>query len=245
MRKLICLLLVFPAGALAGQDNLRQAVVARRVPLASAAPLTVSESNRTRAGDPAALCETAVASAESSGRLPARLLHAISLTESGRADPNTGLIRAWPWTINAEGAGQFFETRQKAIAAVQVLQARGVHSIDVGCTQVNLMFHPDAFASLQDAFDPRSNAVYAARFLNLLYTATKDWAHAIGAYHSETPALGDAYRAVVMSRWQNPDLKRVARAPGAYQDFAPGEQSYGAFSPMGRAYGSFASPPQR
>ena len=47
------------------------------------------------------------------------------------------------------------QTRQQAVAAVQALQARGVRSIDVGCLQVNLMYHPIAFASLDDAFDPR------------------------------------------------------------------------------------------
>jgi soluble lytic murein transglycosylase-like protein len=196
------------------------------------------------AADPAALCEAAVTIEEYAARLPARLLQAISLTESGRLDPPSGRVRAWPWTINAEGEGQFFRTRQDAVAAVKALQARGVRSIDVGCLQVNLMYHPDAFTSLDAAFDPRANAQYAARFLNALYGQGKDWAHAIAAYHSETPALGDPYRLLVMARWQNGDLPGVSpiATPGGspYRDFARDDRVYGAFAPRSLVYGAFA-----
>jgi len=209
------------------------------------------------AADPATLCETAVTTAEYVNRLPPRLLGAISLTETGRIDPATGRVRPWPWTINALGEGQFFETRAQAVAAVKAFQAKGVRSIDVGCLQVNLMYHPDAFASLEQAFDPRDNANYAASFLNALYAAGKDWTSAIAAYHSETPELGDAYRALVMARWQNGDPHAPAagqRMSGqsVYGDFASGgnaygeanrtagASAYGAFAPRSLVYGDFA-----
>ena len=229
-------------------------------PLAShpVTPRTVERQIAT--ADPATLCETAVTTSEYVNLLPARLLAAISLTESGRIEPATGRVRPWPWTINAEGEGQFFESKQQAIAAVKALQARGVQSIDVGCLQVNLMYHPSAFASLDEAFDPRGNANYAARFLNSLYAESKDWTSAIGAYHSETPALGDAYRVLVMARWQNGDphvaVARLERQV-AYGDFAQagkaygdkpfvggvnGDPVYGAFAPSSRVYGAFAPP---
>jgi hypothetical protein len=193
-----------------------------------------------RQADPATLCETAVTSAEYAHRLPPRLLGAISLTESGRVDPDSGRIRPWPWTINAEGEGQFFATREAAIAAVTALQARGVRSIDVGCLQVNLLNHPEAFASLEAAFDPRDNADYAARFLNSLYDASKDWKSAVAAYHSETPALGDAYRVLVMARWQNGDLHAGDAPPVVYGDFRHAQSPYAAFEPASRVYGAFA-----
>nr|WP_294521655.1 transglycosylase SLT domain-containing protein [uncultured Rhodopila sp.] len=239
MRNLLCLMLVMPGIAMAGQDSGPRPVAARTVALLQVAPRPIARQTA-YAGDPGTLCETAVTSAEFSGSLPPRLLHAISLTESGRIDPKTGSVKAWPWTLNAEGEGHFFETRDDAIQAVKALQARGVQSIDVGCTQVNLMYHPHAFASLEDAFDPRSNATYAARFLNALYAEGKDWSRAIAAYHSETPALGDAYRVLVMARWRDPDL-REARPVGAnaYQDFARDGQAYGAFTSTGRVYGAF------
>jgi hypothetical protein len=70
-------------------------------------------------------------------------------------------MRPWPWAIDADGVGQFFATKAQAVAAVAALQAQGVHSIDVGCMQVNLMHHPDAFMSLDQAFDPTANTAFA------------------------------------------------------------------------------------
>ncbi len=195
----------------------------------------------TAKADPATLCETTAATAEYVNRLPPRLLHAISLTENGRVDPISGRIRPWPWTINAEGVGRFFATGVQAVAAVKVLQARCVRSIDVGCLQVNLMYHPDAFASLEDAFDPRLNATYAAGFLNVLYAEGGQWAHAIAAYHSQTRRLGAAYRVLVMARWENGGSRTAAPARAAYRDVGGGPSAYGAFAPRSRVYGAFAA----
>ncbi len=139
-------------------------------------------------------CLGAIRDAERNARLPPRLLDAIGLVESGRPDPQTGRVTPWPWTINVAGVGHFYESKSDAIAAVQAARAAGVQSIDVGCMQINLMYHPGAFASLEQAFDPRANAVYAAGFLTALYSQMGDWGSATGAYHSQTPALGDGYR---------------------------------------------------
>lgn len=226
VRLLLFAALAVPSAAWAGPADSAQALA--------------SHHRSVRSADPATLCETAVTSAEYVARLPARLLGAISLTETGRVDPATGHIRPWPWTINAEGEGHFFETREQAVAAVRALQARGVRSIDVGCLQVNLMYHPNAFATLDEAFDPGANAAYAARFLNALYAGDKDWDKAVAAYHSETPGLGDAYRVLVMARWQNGDPRSAAPVRSAYRDFVPEQQVYGAFAPERRVYGAFA-----
>jgi transglycosylase-like protein with SLT domain len=251
MRLFLCLLLMLPGPAMAGQDTVPRPVTIRSItPLRVALPVMAPRSERrlpagraATTADPADMCEAAVMGAEVTGHLPPRLLHAISLVESGRADTKTGVVRAWPWTINAEGEGHFFDTLEQAIAAVEALQARGVQSIDVGCMQVNLMYHPHAFATLQDAFNPRSNAAYAAHFLNVLFAEAHDWPHAIAAYHSETPALGEAYRTLVMARWQDPDLRPVRQAQIAYGDFSRPEAAYGAFQPIGRVYGAFTAKP--
>ena len=61
--------------------------------------------------------------------------------------------------------------------------------------QVNLQMHPDAFASLDAAFDPAANADYAARYLRELHAeANGDWNVAVGLYHSHTPYLAAEYR---------------------------------------------------
>ncbi len=110
------------------------------------------------AASPRLLCRAAVAAAERANGIPANLLAAITRVESGRHDALTDDVHPWPWTANAEGQGYFFDTKAQAVAAVRNMQARGVRSIDVGCGQVNLMHHPDAFPSLEVAFDPQANA---------------------------------------------------------------------------------------
>ncbi len=167
-------------------------------------------------GLPAAglLCQSAIAAAQAASRLPKGLLAAIGLVESGRPDPAAGgAVRPWPWTIDAAGQPAFFASKEDAIAAVQALQARGVASIDVGCMQVNLMHHPQAFASLDQAFDPALNAAYAARFLTQLYGQTRDWASAAAMYHSATPEIAEAYQERVLEAWGVPPLPPIPPSP--------------------------------
>ncbi len=149
--------------------------------------------------EPPRPCEAALVAAEREANLPPRLLAAIARVESGRRDSATGLYEPWPWTINAEGRGSFYPDKAAAIAAVRSLQAQGVRSIDIGCMQVNLRHHPNAFASLEEAFDPLANARYAARFLTELKSTRADWMAAAAAYHSQTPERAEPYRARVAS----------------------------------------------
>ena len=94
-----------------------------------------------------------------------------------------------------------FRTKAEAIARVRQLQSQGVRSIDVGCLQINLMYHPDAFRDLDEAFDPLANARYAVDFLTSLKEKTGSWEQASAAYHSFNPELGSAYRGVSKRRW--------------------------------------------
>ena len=123
---------------------------------------------------------------------------AIGRVESGRRGSD-GVMNPWPWSINAEGTDYVFETKQAVIIAVRALQGKGVRSIDVGCMQVNLMYHPQAFATLEQAFDPVENARYAARFLVELKAVTGAWDKATAWYHSATPGLGEPYQRRVMA----------------------------------------------
>jgi Transglycosylase SLT domain len=159
------------------------------------------------------LCRSAVAAAERRSDIPAHLLAAISRVESGRRDPATGAIHPWPWSVNAEGQGVFFNTKAEAVAAVRAMRANGVRSIDVGCGQINLMYHPDAFPNLELAFDPQANAAYAAKFLMALHAQTGDWMKATAMYHSATPAVGAEYQQQVQVVW--PEERRVAGPVGA------------------------------
>jgi hypothetical protein len=127
--------------------------------------------------------------------LPPGLLLSIARAESGRPITSLTDIRPWPWTIDADGNGLFLDSKTAAIAWLQQQELH--HSfVDVGCMQVDLHFHPDAFTSLEEAFDPAANVDYAARFLIDLYhgEAEGNWDVAVGLYHSHTSLLAAEYR---------------------------------------------------
>lgn len=145
-------------------------------------------------------CQAAIQGVERAARLPPALLSAIARTESGRVLPN-GKVVAWPWTINVAGTGYYYDNAEQAAAAVEAFHTSGIQSIDVGCMQVNLMHHPGAFASLQQAFDPAANVRYAGQFLGRLQAELGTWPAAVGAYHSRTPDLADEYGRRVMQAW--------------------------------------------
>ena len=168
---------------------LAAACLARPAPLA-ASPLADALS-----------CTDAAVIAERAHAVPAGLLGAIGRIESGRANIVSGVVLPWPWTINVAGEGRVFADKPTAIRAVAALQQAGFRSIDVGCFQINLLHHPAAFMSLDEAFDPQSNALYAARFLHTLQERDRSWDAAIAAYHSSTPGLADRYRTKVIASW--------------------------------------------
>lgn len=165
--------------------------------------------------EPTLLCRAAIAAAEREASIPAGLMQAIGRVESGRRNPETGAFGPWPWVINAEGQGRFFPNAPAAIAAVRELQGRGVRVIDVGCMQINLHHHPQAFANLEEAFDPAANARYAAAFLTRLNETRRDWAVSASHYHSQTPHLAEAYRARVMAAWPEEVARLASNPPGA------------------------------
>jgi hypothetical protein len=170
--------------------------------LCSLALLALPESRAGAAALPdAALCRAAIALIEPDSHLPVGLLSAIGTVESGRFDPRTGVTAAWPWTIDVGGAGTLFDAESAAIAAVRSAQSAGIQSIDVGCMQINLFYHPRAFASLDEAFDPVANVRYAAAFLTALHAQTGDWSAAVAAYHSAIPELGVPYAQRVAAIW--------------------------------------------
>jgi hypothetical protein len=162
-------------------------------------------------------CQRAIAQVEPGSGIPPGLLGSVALVESGRADP-AGVPRPWPWAWNAQGESHFPPDRATAIAEVSALQARGVASIDVGCMQINLRHHPQAFPELESAFDPLANVRYGARFLTQLYQTHGEWPLAIARYHSGDPVGGEDYaRRVALARlsraWAG-GLPMALRLPG-------------------------------
>ena len=153
-------------------------------------------------------CFAQTAAFERSASIPRHLLTAVSLAESGRWNAGRRENVAWPWTVTSGGKGRFFPTKAAALAAVRALRAAGVGNIDVGCMQVNLHYHGDAFADLEQALDPFHNVAYGAQFLRSLFEQTGSWTQAAGYYHSRTPKRTRAYKLKIVQLWD-----RVRRNP--------------------------------
>lgn len=145
-------------------------------------------------------CARAAHVVEREEQAPELILAALTLIESGRRAPG-GSVKAWPWTIYARGRGHYFASKEAAITEVRRLRAAGVTAIDVGCAQINLHYHPDAFATLEDAFDPVANVSYALQFLSSLRTRYGSWEAAVANYHSVNPKHQGVYRTRVISAW--------------------------------------------
>jgi hypothetical protein len=136
-------------------------------------------------------CVSAILGAQSRYAIPDNLLMGIGLQEAGIARGDG--ITVWPWSVNVEGEGRFLRDFSEAISWVQTRQGEGADLIDVGCMQINLRWHPDAFASLEEAFDPDRNVDYAARYLLRMRERTGDWRAAVGRYHSADPDRAASY----------------------------------------------------
>jgi hypothetical protein len=166
------------------------------------------------AADPSDQCDLAASQASKDSGVPIDILLAITRVETGRGG---GELRPWPWTINADGVGDWYPTKAAAVAAATAHQTDGTTTFDVGCFQLNIKWHGDGFATLADMFDPTQNAAYAATFLAQLYQESGDWAAAVSAYHSRTPDLAAEYLAkvkAVLNDPSNPDSVPAA-APAA------------------------------
>lgn len=160
-------------------------------------------------------CTRYMPKAERYHNIPTHWLAAIGSTESGRYHKRLGLTLPWPWTINVNGKGYYFDTKGEALNKIEQLHAKGITNIDVGCMQVNMRYHGHAFANIQQALEPRYNVAYAARFLREKFDELRSWKKATAAYHSKTPSRGSRYFKTVFNRWEKVVAKLGATASTA------------------------------
>lgn len=130
--------------------------------------------------------------------IPATVLYAIALTESGRRWAD-GRVYPWPWTLNVAGRGERYATRQEAHAALLSHLQRGVRSIDVGLMQINWAAHGAKLGTPWNALEPYHNLRIGAKILLEQYQRSGDWTHAIGRYHApNNPDRAAGYRRKVL-----------------------------------------------
>ncbi|HHX90355.1 MAG TPA: lytic transglycosylase domain-containing protein, partial [Paracoccus sp.] len=139
------------------------------------------------------LCENAARQAAAEAGVPADVLLAIALTETGRM--RGGTVRPWPWAVNLDGRGHWFDSPAQALALAESALAAGHTGFDLGCFQINWHWHGAHFTSPRALLDPLSGARYAAAFLADLARELGSWERAAGAYHSRRPDLAARYRA--------------------------------------------------
>lgn len=141
---------------------------------------------------PEALCDAAARTVARETGVPLAVLRAITRTETGRG--RGGTLQPWPWTVNMQGAGHWFDSRAEALAYATRRYGEGARSFDIGCFQINYRWHGQHFASIDAMFDPVTNGRYAASFLQDLFDELGDWTLAAGAFHSRNETHAAGYR---------------------------------------------------
>ena len=177
--------------------------------------LALSAAPAAAADDPLGCVRQTIA-VERAGGLPDGILQAMATVESGRPAGASNVLVPWPWTINADGRPYVLANKAEAVATAARLRRDGARDIDVGCMQISLTSHPEAFRSLDEAFDPGANVRYGAAFLRRLEAESRDTLTAVGRYHSSTPDLRDEYRDRVVAMWRDlgRGLIRLRPTPG-------------------------------
>lgn len=169
--------------------------------LAPFCPLAAKEAEHTLKDTE--ICLYYTAQNEQKFALKENLLSTISLVETGRYNPDHPLgVNPWPWTVASSKGSTYHKNKKEALADIKNLQAQGIKSIDVGCMQINLKFHGDAFANVEEALEPAKNTAYAASYLKRLYGSTGSWGKAATAYHSGSPDKALKYEEKLISAWR-------------------------------------------
>lgn len=115
--------------------------------------------------------------------IPAQVLYAVALTESGLLMPESRDHRPWPWTLNVAGKAYRYGSRDTAYAGLMQHLAR-TEMVDVGLMQVNWRYHGDKLRTHWLALDPWFNLRIGASILREMYDQCGDWIVAAGRYHA-------------------------------------------------------------
>ncbi len=174
----------------------------------------------------AGLCEREMMRASGIYGVPLGMLYSVGLTETGKR----GSLQ--PYAMNVEGKAVFSNSATEAIQKFEQASRSGARLIDMGCMQINHLYHREKFPSLESMLNPRMNVEYAARFLRELKARHETWTMAVARYHAG-PNNDPAQKRYVCRVIAN----MVATGFGAW---TPGARSFCADAP-GLAPGQTAS----
>lgn len=151
---------------------------ARRLLASALAAICLSSLAAGAANAAANPCEAEILRAADRYGIPAGILYAVGLTETG----NKGSLQ--PNALNIEGKAVFPRSRAEALADFENARRDGKTLIDLGCMQINHHYHASQFRSVADMLDPHRNVDYAARFLASLHARHQTWSMAVARYHA-------------------------------------------------------------
>ncbi|NHO33439.1 transglycosylase SLT domain-containing protein [Acetobacter fallax] len=161
-------------------------------------------------------CEQAATIVEHALDLPQGLLAIIGRVESGNH----------PLAVDVSGTPIQFARLDLAVDAVETMLHSGAFGarphLDVGCFQINLGWHPDAFASVESSFDPLINGVAAGQLLRRLHVMTGDWHKAVARYHAASQE-GARYASHVFRNYEA--LPKIQQSPIPVATLDPVSQS--------------------
>lgn len=137
-------------------------------------------------------------------QVPANILFAMALTESGRR--YRGKWLPWPWALNIAGRSVYCASWQAARDRIhQALQHH--QAVDIGLMQISWRWHRQRFGSIEASLLPINNLMAGAAILREQYQYTGDWWEAVGRYHDpgqDAVSLESAerYRQRVKQNWR-------------------------------------------
>jgi hypothetical protein len=132
-------------------------------------------------------CLPHIAQAERHYGLPQGLLMAIALTESGHGGA------PYPWALNLGGAPRFPGAYPDAARLLRDGEGRPRRDVAVGCMQIHMAYHLEAFGAPEWALHPFYNVWYGAQFLRQLAVRYGSWVAAIAHYHGSDPQAQRTY----------------------------------------------------
>lgn len=142
--------------------------------------------------------------------VPARLIYAMSLAESGML--TEGSFAPWPWTLNVAGEARRFDDRQAMFEGLMAALGTGEMMIDVGPMQINWYWQFGELGSPWRITDPAVNVKIGAQILKTHYDRSGDWWEAVGRYHrpadgAKDRLIADKYRERVKHFYQKTSAK--------------------------------------
>lgn len=117
-------------------------------------------------------------------------LYALALFETGRVDPDTGMLRPHPYVIHRGGDKTYYKDRQEAEAVIDRLEANGVSNYDIGVLQINRKWHAKTVGGPKNLLNVSDSLKVVATILRRSFRASPDdYILAVGRFRGWDEAI--------------------------------------------------------